>query len=143
MTERLDLTSLRSAVTSLAEGVSTIENAAWMGAQTAAVRKILLAGTIQNFEFVYELAFKMIRRQLELEAASPSEVDESSFRDVVRSAAQRGLIDDVEAWFGYRQMRNLTSHTYDQERARQVWKGIPAFLGEARRLLARLEIRNA
>lgn len=52
-------------------------------------------------------------------------------------------MEDVEAWFGFRQMRDMTSHTYDQERARQVWAGIPGFLREARALLARLEARDA
>ncbi|MFN2426820.1 MAG: nucleotidyltransferase substrate binding protein [Candidatus Binatia bacterium] len=99
--EKLDLTSLRSAVQALADGIAAMDDAAWLEAQTAAIRNVLLSGVIRNFEFVYELAFKMIRRQLELEAASPSEVDESSFRDVVRSAAERGLLDDAEAWFGY------------------------------------------
>jgi hypothetical protein len=32
----------------------------------------------------------------------------------MRMAAGRGLIDDVEAWFGYRKMRHITAHTEDQ-----------------------------
>jgi len=48
----------------------------------------------------------------------------------------------VDAWFGYRRMRNLTSHAYDHDRAMEVWRAVPGFLKEATRLLARLEARR-
>ena len=101
-----------------------------------------MAGVIQNFECVYEIGVKMIRRQLEAEAASPGEVDESSFRDIVRVAAERGLISDVDAWFQYRLLRNITAHTYDQTKARRVYEGTLHFVVDARDLLRRLEARN-
>ena len=107
------------------------------------MQNILIAGVIQNFEFVYELGFKMIKRQLEAEAASPTEVDESNFRDVLRMAGEKGLIADVEAWFDYRRMRGITSHTYNKEKARQVYQGTLKFIDDARALLAKLEARNA
>lgn len=143
MPGRLDFSSLRGAVASLGEGVSTVNDRSWYDVQTAAVRNLVLAGVIQNFEFAFELAFKMLRRQLENDADSPAEVDAASYRDVLRTAAERGLVDDVEAWIGFRQMRNMTSHTYDHARATQVWQGIPAFLEAAQALLGRLEARNA
>ncbi|NOR69735.1 MAG: hypothetical protein GQ532_08610 [Methylomarinum sp.] len=34
-----------------------------------------MAGVIQNFEFVYELSIKMLKRQMELEVASPEDID--------------------------------------------------------------------
>jgi nucleotidyltransferase substrate binding protein (TIGR01987 family) len=97
---------------------------------------------IQNFEFVYEIGFKMLRRQIEAGAASPDEVDTFNFRDVLRVGAEKGLIADVEAWLRYRQMRNITAHTYDHEKARQVYQGTLLFLADARALLAALEARN-
>jgi len=36
-----------------------LEDEAWWTAQTPVVRNLLLAGVIRNFEFVYELSFKM------------------------------------------------------------------------------------
>lgn len=142
MTGMLDLHSLRLALQSFDESVATAGDSSWMNSQSPAVRNVVMAGVIQNFEFVYELSVKMIRRQLEIEAASPAEIDTSSFRQVMRAAAERGLVDDVDAWFGYREMRNLTSHAYDHARAMEVWRGIPAFLEEARRLVVRLEGRR-
>lgn len=143
MTEHLDLSALRGAITSLEDGLAVVADSAWFDKQTPVVRNTLIAGVIQSFEFVYELGIKMIRRQLESEADSPTDVDESSFRDLLRTAAERGLVTDVEAWFGYRKMRNMTAHTYDHDKAMQVYRGISAFLGDAAKLLAKLETRNA
>lgn len=35
--------------------------------------------------------------------------------------------------------RNITTHTYDHQKARQVYEGTQAFMLDARTLLARLE----
>ena len=85
----------------------------------------------------------MVKRQIELESASPTEVDETNFRDVLRVAAEKGLIADVEAWFKYRKMRNITAHTYDHEKAQKVYQDTLIFIDDARALLQKLESRNA
>lgn len=141
--EKLQLQPLQHAVSSLADALATVADTIWFEQQTPQVQNTLIAGVIQNFEFVYEISTKMIRRQLEREALSPEEVDQSSFRDILRTAAEKGLIEDVEAWFRYRLMRNITSHTYNHEKARQVYEGTQIFIDDARVLLARLEARNA
>lgn len=139
----LDLSPLRQALSSLEDGLDVVRDAAWFNQQSEKVRNTLIAGVIQNFEFVYEISTKMLRRRLEMDALNPSEVDFANFRDVIRIAAEKGLIRDVTAWFGYRQMRNTTAHTYDHHKARQVYEGTQAFLQDARALLARLEERSA
>jgi nucleotidyltransferase substrate binding protein (TIGR01987 family) len=138
----LDLTALRHALASLEDGLEVVSDIDWFNAQSPKVQNTLMAGVIQNFEFVYEVGFKMIKRQIELESASPGEVDQVGFRDVLRMAAEKGLIQDVEAWFGYRKMRNITAHTYDHEKARQVYEGTLLFISDARALLASLEKRH-
>ena len=138
----LDLTALRSAIGSLDDGLAVVSDSVWFNAQDPKVRNTLVVGVIQNFEFVYEIGVKMLRRQLEAESDSPAEIDQASFRDLLRIAAEKGLIDDVEAWFGFRQMRNITAHTYDHAKAQQVYAGTQAFLTHARALLARLESRH-
>jgi nucleotidyltransferase substrate binding protein (TIGR01987 family) len=142
MTEKLDLSSLRDAIDSLLQSVAVVRDDGWFSVQSGAVQNTLIAGVIQNFEFVYEQSIKMLRREMEKSAASPTEVDFSNFRDLLRSAAEKGLIADVEAWFTYRKMRNITAHTYNHEKAQQVYQGTLAFIGDAQDLLARLEIRN-
>ena len=139
----LDLSALRSAIMSLDDGLKVVGEVAWFGQQEERVRNTLIAGVIQNFEFVYEISVKMIRRQLEIEADSPTDIDQASFRDLLRMAAEKGLIADVEAWFGFRQMRNITAHTYDHAKAQQVYQGTQTFLNHARQLLTRLEGRHA
>jgi nucleotidyltransferase substrate binding protein (TIGR01987 family) len=138
----LDLSALRNAVASLEGAVGIVGNTPWFDGQTPIVQNTLMAGVIQNFEFVYELSIKMIRRQIELDSDSPDEIDRTSFRDLLRLAAEKGLIADVEAWFLYRRMRNLSAHTYDREKARQVYQDTPRFVTDARSLLAVLEARN-
>jgi nucleotidyltransferase substrate binding protein (TIGR01987 family) len=139
----LDLSALRKAVTSLEAALDVVGDGTWFDRQSPAVRDTLVAGVVQNFEFVYELSIKMIRRQLEREAASPDEIDATNFRDMLRIAAEKGLIADVEAWFFYRRMRAISAHAYDREKARQVHQDTLIFIIDARSLLAVLEARNA
>ncbi|MBO9879470.1 nucleotidyltransferase substrate binding protein [Xanthomonas sp. D99] len=142
MNEKLDLTALRNAVSSLEDSLVVVSDSAWFNQQSKQVKNTLVAGVIQNFEFVYEIGIKMLKRQIEAESASPEEVDETNFREVLRVAAEKGLIADVEAWFKYRQMRNITAHTYDHEKAKKVYQGTLDFIVDARDLLQKLEARN-
>jgi nucleotidyltransferase substrate binding protein (TIGR01987 family) len=135
----IDLSALRNAIASLEGGLRVTGDSAWFGAQSSSVRDTLIAGVVQNFEFVYELSVKMLRRQLERGADSPAEVDRANFRDMLRMAGEKGLIEDVEAWFRHRSMRNITVHTYDHAKARAVYEGAGALLNDARALLAALE----
>jgi nucleotidyltransferase substrate binding protein (TIGR01987 family) len=143
MSDRLDLTPLRNAVASLVDSLRVVDDTGWFTQQQPAVQNTLLAGVLQNFEFVYELSVKMLKRQLERESATPGEIDQLAFRDQLRVAHEKGLIADVEAWFRHRQMRGTTSHTYDQQKARQAYQNVAPFLLDARALLAALETRNA
>ena len=95
-------------------------------------------GLIQRFEFAYDLAHKMLRRQLESVSANPDQVDRLSFADLIRSVIEQGLISsDWPAWRVWREMRSTTSHTYDDAKALQVVEGIPGFLAEAQDLVER------
>lgn len=139
---KLDLSSLNNAIDSLQEGISVVSDSAWFNAQSKAVQHTLVAGVIQNFEFVYEISIKMIRRYIEMNAASPVEVDHSDFRDLLRTAAEKGLLADVDAWFEYRKMRNITAHTYDHVKANQIYQKTLTFIHDAKNLLDALEARN-
>jgi nucleotidyltransferase substrate binding protein (TIGR01987 family) len=96
-------------------------------------------GLIQRFEFTYDLSHKMLRRALEDSAANPEEVDRMTFPTLIRTASEQGLLrGDWTQWRTFREMRNITSHTYDEAKALQVARAIPAFLVEAQALVARL-----
>ena len=143
MTEKLDLSALTSAIASLEDGLDVVSDDKWFSHQSAKVQNTLIAGVIQNFELVYEISIKMLRRQIEAESDSPDEVDATSFRNMLRLAGEKGLIADVEAWFKYHHMHNITAHTYNQDKAKMVYAGTLIFIEDARNLLQKLEVRNA
>ena len=91
------------------------------------------AGAIQAFEFCYELAWKMMKRVLESrgeEVGSP--------KDTFRKAVLEKLIDDPELWFEFQKMRNLTSHTYEQENVDAILEIFDVFSQELEKLIQRL-----
>ena len=98
---------------------------------------------IQRFEYTYELAFKMLKRQLEQELPTSDELDHLPFKEIIRIGAERGLISAPERWFDYRDKRNITSHTYDEKKAREVYGVLDDFAADAADLLARLTARDA
>ena len=61
---------------------------------------------------------------------------------LVRTAAESGLIPDVARFRRYRDMRNITSHTYKAEIAEQIIGILPAFLGDMQYLLNALSVDN-
>jgi nucleotidyltransferase substrate binding protein (TIGR01987 family) len=97
---------------------------------------------IQRFEFTFELAWKSMKRRLELDLPSRDEIDTLSFRGLIRVAAENGLIDDPTRWFAYRDHRNLSSHTYDAAKAAMVRAALPGFAADAQDLLDRLKRRG-
>jgi nucleotidyltransferase substrate binding protein (TIGR01987 family) len=138
----LDLSSLSQAIQSLDAALRVVDDRSWFDAQHSDVQQTLIAGVVQNFEFVYELCIKMIRRRLEIDAASPSEIDFINVRDMMRTAAEKGLIADVDAWFSYHQLRNMTAHTYDAAKAQSVCQRAHDLLTDAQAVLRALEMRN-
>ena len=139
----LDLSALQDAISSLGDGLEVVSDPNWFNDQSDKVQNTLISGVVKNFEFVYEISIKMLKRVIERESASPTEVDESNFKNLLRTAGEKGLITDVEAWFRYRRMRNITAHTYDHQKAHQVYQNSLGFIIDARALLGALERRNA
>jgi nucleotidyltransferase substrate binding protein (TIGR01987 family) len=130
----IDYTPLANAVARLGEGLARFDR----DRGDDQIRD----GLIQRFEFTYDLAHKMLRRALEETSANPSDIDRLSFPDLIRTGVEQGLVPgEWAAWRTFRAMRNITSHTYDEAKALQVVTEIPAFLTEARGLLARLQAR--
>ncbi len=99
---------------------------------------LLRDGVIQRFEYTMDLCWKLIQRFLKHIA----QVEDSLIRskkDLFREGARLGLLENVEAWFGYYEARNITSHTYDEQTARAVYIQAERFLPDAKRLLAALK----
>jgi nucleotidyltransferase substrate binding protein (TIGR01987 family) len=98
---------------------------------------------VKSFEYVYELGVRLLRRALELKLVSSAEIDEMDFKTLIRTAAEKGLIDDPLAWYLFREKRNITAHTYDQTKAVDVLAVVPQLIERARFLLDRLREQDA
>ena len=137
----LDLGSLRAALQALGDALDVVSSPEFAVVDLR-WQNTLVAGVVQHFEFTFELCWKMLKRQLEREVPSPSELDGSSFRELFRLGHQRGLITAVEPWFEFRELRNITAHTYARDKAHKVAAGAPALLAQAQGLLTAIESRN-
>jgi len=137
---KIDLTPLKKALVSLSEAITSTTDTKFMASLSASQRRTMRAGVIQNFEFTYEISWKMLRRQLKNEEGD-NEVTRLSRKDLYRLAAQKGLIDDPESWFVFHQGRNETSHTYDENTANDIYLLVLEFLPVAEKLFKELENR--
>ncbi len=137
----LDLTSIKKAIDALENAVNEAHNDDFMDRLTPQQQEIIQAGVIQHFEFTYELCWKFMKRWLE-ENVGRTYVDGISRRELFRLAAEHLLVKDVEAWWEYHQARNLTSHTYDEDVADEVFQAATKFLPDAKSFLIALEERN-
>ncbi len=100
-------------------------------------------GLVHRLKVTYEISHKLLKRYLEAISATPEQFDAMAFADLIRSGSEQGLLlGDWTKWRAYREMRSKTSHTYDEETAIEVVRGIPAFLEEACYLLTQLQERN-
>lgn len=132
---RIDLTPLARELALLEEAMQL-----WRAEPAGSrLKPHLRSAVIQSFEFSYELAVRLLRRTLVERAASAPAVADLSFNDLLRAAADAGLLPDALGWRGWRELRNATSHAYDESRAEAVAGQAGAFAADARALLARLE----
>jgi nucleotidyltransferase substrate binding protein (TIGR01987 family) len=73
-------------------------------------------GLIKAFEYTYELSWKTLQDLLKAKGYSdvvgPKPVIEQSFQD--------GYISDGKGWMRMHLSRNQTSHTYDEETAKEI-----------------------
>ncbi|HQS20970.1 MULTISPECIES: nucleotidyltransferase substrate binding protein [unclassified Acidovorax] len=73
-------------------------------------------GMIQAFEFVFELAWQVMKDYF-LYQGNP---ERTGSRDAIRSAFKNGLITDGEGWMEMIKSRNQTSHTYNESVANEI-----------------------
>jgi len=131
----LDLSSFARAITRLAEG--------WQRYQQDINDLQIRDGLIQRFEFTYELCIKSLCRYFEQTLSSKEAVKTMSFEQLIRHAWSLGLLnEEIAQWRIFREKRNITSHTYNEEKAIEVCAIIPVFLAEAKYLYTAIDGRQ-
>lgn len=77
---------------------------------------------IQRFEFTFELAWKALK-----DFYFEKGIDLNSPKDVFRHAFASGDIQDEKIWLEMLKDRNLTSHTYNEPLACEVFSHLPKY----------------
>lgn len=119
MTPRL--ASLKNAVVRLREALAVTET------------DVSRDAAIQRFEFCFELAWKTIQ-----ESARSEGLDCQSPKGCLKLAFKTGWIEDEHGWLAMIEDRNRTTHTYDEQLARDVFRRLPGYLPLLETLLLKL-----
>ncbi len=78
--------------------------------------ELVIDGTIQRFEYCFELCWKAMRESLMLEG-----LEANSPKETLRQAFAAEWITDERLWLDMLEDRNLTSHTYFIDMAERVY----------------------
>ena len=128
----LDFTALENTINRLGEVLKRYER--------EKTDDVVRDAVIQRFEFTYSIALKTLRKYFIERAFVIDDVNNLSFNEMIRIASKLNLIkSDLEKWTQYRTMRNLTSHTYDEEIALKVVGIVPDFYEEISFLLTKMK----
>lgn len=83
-------------------------------------------GTIQCFEYTFELAWKTLQDFLTQERG----YTEKGPRPVLEQAFQDGIIQDGVIWFDMLKSRNLTAHLYDETEVENIYAKVTQQYGK-------------
>lgn len=83
--------------------------------------EIIIDGTIQRYEFTFELAWKIMKDYLEYNGFIDGL---SSPRNIIQLAFQNKIIKNGDIWIQMMLDRNLLSHLYDEEKSREIYNNI-------------------
>ncbi len=127
----MDISALQNAIKSLKDAYSEYNKT-----ENEYVRD----SVIQRFEYTYALAVKFIQRYIELNIPNQEDLSTLTFNQLIRQANEMGiLLNDLEQWIIYRQKRNITSHTYNIEKAKEVISIVGKFIEEIEYLITKLK----
>jgi len=101
------------------KALTTLKNAAELAASRE-LTDLEKQGTIQSFEFTFELAWNVMKDYLEEQGITGI----IGSKNAIRYAFNKGLIDDGEVWMDMVKDRNVASHVYDEETAEELFTAI-------------------
>ncbi|MFH1352497.1 MAG: nucleotidyltransferase substrate binding protein [bacterium] len=77
---------------------------------------IVADGTIQRFEFTFELAWKLSKAVL-----NHAGIESETPRLIIKEAFKVKMIEDGQGWIDMLEDRNKTSHIYDAQQALEIY----------------------
>lgn len=95
---------------------------------------IVLDVAAKRFEFTYEMAWKALKRLLDYQG-----VDARSPRAIFKEAYAQRLIADEQVWLDMIEIRNLSSHIYDEHEISRLLSQLDRFLSAFDQLLDSIE----
>jgi len=90
--------------------------------------------TIKRFEFTFELSWKSLQeffKEKGIICRSP--------KDCFKQAFSYGLIENEDIWINIIQDRNLTTHTYQEELAKEIYLKIKEYVYYFEKLLINMK----
>ncbi|OGX90201.1 nucleotidyltransferase substrate binding protein [Hymenobacter coccineus] len=134
--DALDLTALERCLATLRRASARLLAAGADGED----HDLFRAASVKEFELILELAIKLLRKVLRDYVTSTRELAEMPFKNVLRQAAQHGLLslEAVDRWFNYRDLRNTSAHEYGQNFAEKIIVALPDFIQDADAVLTTL-----
>ena len=91
-------------------------------------------GTIQRFEYTFELSWKVAKRVLE-----ESGISATTPKAVIRELGTHGWVPRVETWLDFLKNRNASTHTYIEKTANEVFSAARTFPVECRALIEKMK----
>ena len=85
-------------------------------------QRFIIDATIQRFEFTIELFWKVLKKFVENEGEQAK-----SPREVLKKAYAFGWINNEKTWLDMLIDRNLTSHTYNENKADEIFYHIKEY----------------
>ena len=81
---------------------------------------LVVDASIQRFEFCIELSWKTLKATLAQEG-----INANTPRECLQQAYAAHWFDDEAAWLSMLKDRNLTSHTYKEDLALEIYRRLP------------------
>jgi nucleotidyltransferase substrate binding protein (TIGR01987 family) len=102
--------------------------------------RLIRSAVIQAFEISVEVSWKMMQKYIQINA--DKNIADKPKKELFRVAAYCGLISDPVIWWGFYDSRNMTSHTYEEEVADEVYTTAKGFTVHLKDFIKRIRKRR-
>jgi len=95
------------------------------------IQEAIKESVIQRFETCYDTLWKHLKRHMVKELGLPEGGVPNSPKPVLRLAHENELLQDIDIWLEYAQIRIDTSHDYSQEKMANALRHMGSFISNA------------